>query len=82
MMQDVVDKIKLERGCADCGYNKRSVALDLDHLPEFAKTAGISKMINSDATLDAVLAEIAKCEVVCANCHRIRTENRRATRSS
>lgn len=75
--RNFVNEIKLRRGCADCGYNARAIALDFDHLPEFVKIDNVSKMILSDATLDAIQREIDKCEVVCANCHRIRTEDRR-----
>jgi len=67
-------QFKLERGCIDCGYREHSEALDFDHvrgikLFEFA-SAGTRKP-------SSILEEIAKCEVVCANCHRIRTFNRR-----
>lgn len=67
-------QIKLERGCADCGYRENAVALDFDHLPGTEKKYRVACMAGvSRALIDA---EIAKCEVVCANCHRIRTANR------
>lgn len=67
-------QIKLERGCADCGYRENAVALDFDHLPGTVKKYRVACMAGvSRALIDA---EIAKCEVVCANCHRIRTANR------
>jgi hypothetical protein len=69
-----VAQIKLERGCVDCGYKKHAVALDFDHLPGFEKTAAVSNLLS--CTRERILAEIAKCEVVCANCHRVRTANR------
>ncbi len=68
----LLDAIKVERGCADCGYNADSVALDFDHLGE--KNFNISM---SKRTVQAILQEVATCEVVCANCHRIRTKHRR-----
>jgi hypothetical protein len=62
---------KLEKGCLDCGYNKHHSALDFDHVIGckdlnvcFSKSIGQAKK------------EIEKCEVVCSNCHRIRTYNR------
>ena len=67
--------IKLERGCADCGYNQAAAALDFDHLPGTVKVFSIAQA--SGRTWPTVLEEIAKCEVVCANCHRIRTAKRR-----
>jgi hypothetical protein len=71
-----IQQIKLDRGCADCGYDVNPVALDFDHLPGTEKKYRIATMAAglSRAKIDA---EIAKCEVVCANCHRIRTHERR-----
>jgi hypothetical protein len=66
--------IKLTSGCVDCGYRAHHVALDFDHLPEFEKLFDISRALwRPRKTLGA---EIAKCEVVCSNCHRIRTYER------
>jgi hypothetical protein len=36
----------------------------------------------SKAKIDFLLAEIAKCDVVCANCHAIRTHERRAAKAA
>lgn len=69
--QDMISTIKLERGCADCGYNEYACALDFDHREEEIKLFNVSESI--DKSLDGLLAEIAKCDVVCAICHRIRT---------
>lgn len=57
------------RGCLDCG-ERDPVVLDFDHRGD--KVACVSKLANlcRRETLDA---EIAKCDVRCANCHRIRT---------
>jgi hypothetical protein len=68
--------IKLERGCTDCGYNAHPAALDFDHLPGTTKLSTVSRL--STRNWERVAAEIAKCEVVCANCHRIRTVERNA----
>jgi len=43
-----------------------------DHLPEFEKVDEISSMVASRSR-EAVLAELAKCELVCGNCHVMRT---------
>jgi hypothetical protein len=55
--------------CADCGETD-PIILEFDHLgnKEFAIAAGIR-----GRSWQAVLDEIAKCDVVCANCHRRRT---------
>lgn len=69
----VVQNIKLTRGCADCGYNIHPEALEFDHLgdKEFSISSG------RRYGLDRLMAEIDKCDVVCANCHRVRTADRR-----
>jgi hypothetical protein len=55
--------------CVDCGETDPLV-LELDHLE--AKNFNIAKGVR-DRKWQAVLDEIAKCDVVCANCHRRRT---------
>lgn len=72
---DRINAIKLASGCADCGYSTHPAALDFDHVGD-GKTANVSSLIG--CAWDRVAAEIAKCEVVCANCHRIRTVGRLA----
>jgi hypothetical protein len=68
--------IKLERGCVDCGFNLWPEALEFDHLPGTTKLFNVSDVTrrSDKALLDA---EIAKCEVVCSNCHKHRTARRR-----
>lgn len=68
--------IKMARGCADCGYNKHPAALQFDHLPEHVKLMQVS-MMGTGVRKERLEAEIAKCEVVCANCHAVRTAERR-----
>lgn len=59
----------------DCGYNEHPAALDYDHRPDTSKCFNLGSTVTwSIARIDE---EIAKCDVVCANCHRIRTFNRR-----
>lgn len=56
--------------CVDCGYDENIAALDFDHV-RGKKSRNVSEMINS--TLTALKSEISKCEVRCANCHRVKT---------
>jgi len=70
-----VAQIKLDEGCADCGYNVEPHALQFDHLPDTEKLYNVSQMYH--LAWDRILDEIHKCEVVCANCHAIRTASRR-----
>lgn len=74
--REYIDGLKLSTGCADCGYNAASVALEFDHRPGTLKLCEITRFRNGAGTWDQMLAEIAKCEIVCSNCHRIRTFTR------
>lgn len=58
--------------CVDCGESD-IVVLDFDHLKD--KREDVCRIINS-YSLKSLVEEIAKCEVVCANCHRRRTASR------
>jgi len=71
-LRAIATAIKLDSGCVDCGYNTYPEALDFDHIGD-DKLCDVSKCHNETQ----LLAEIAKCEVVCANCHRRRTALRR-----
>ena len=71
---DWLNKIR-DVPCADCGGRFPPTCMDFDHLPGQVKSFQI--MRNIEFSVDRLLAEIAKCEIVCANCHRIRTESRR-----
>jgi hypothetical protein len=53
--------------------------MDFDHLPGTGKRRSIAHLLHYKS-LDEVKAEIAKCELVCANCHRIRTFVTRGTK--
>lgn len=64
-------KIKLEKGCIDCGYKFHHAALQFDHVK------GEKQMNVCHAkSISSAQMEIEKCEIVCANCHQIRTFNR------
>lgn len=60
-----------DKCCQDCG-NLDSRVLEFDHV-KGNKFSNVSTMINRNFSWDNILIEIAKCEIVCANCHRIRT---------
>ena len=59
--------------CADCGGRFPAVCMDFDHRPGETKVGEISGFTKGIAALKR---EIAKCDLVCANCHRIRTSKR------
>jgi hypothetical protein len=57
-----------EYACMCCGYNKCAAALDFHHLNPDTKDRGIAVMKNYSEK--RLRLEIAKCILVCANCHR------------
>jgi hypothetical protein len=59
--------------CIDCGLTDPA-ALEFDHVGP--KTMEVGKLVREGYRLERVIAEIANCELVCANCHRRRTRLR------
>lgn len=57
----------------DCGGTFPPECMDFDHVRGVKEFAVSKSRFN---TMKRVLAEIAKCDLVCANCHRIRTSKR------
>lgn len=72
------DEYKVAQGCVDCGYNAHPAALDFDHRDPSSKLFGLSS--GGKFGWDKVMAEIAKCDIRCSNCHRIRTAEQRVLR--
>lgn len=72
-----VRSIKESGACSDCGISDFRV-LDFDHLPGQEKRAEVSRMVAYGFSIESIKKEIAKCDLVCANCHRIRTHERNA----
>ncbi len=62
--------------CSDCGIDYPYYILDFDHLPQFEKSFELKASGSKDKSIPQIEAEIAKCEIVCANCHRHRTYTR------
>lgn len=62
--------------CADCKQNYPFYVMEFDHRPDEQKRANLSKLGYGRHSVATITAEIAKCDVVCANCHRIRTHGR------
>lgn len=61
--------------CADCQIAYPSQCMDFDHLSD--KRFNVSEAASGNYSLETIKAEIVKCEVVCSNCHRIRTHKRK-----
>lgn len=58
--------------CMDCGKSYPAYVMDFDHLGEKLFNIG-SAVRERIVSLEAIQLEIAKCDVVCSNCHRERT---------
>lgn len=71
-MKQWVDAFKVEKGCEMCGYNAHPAALDFDHIDRSTKAFDVSQFLGRKSDEDIKL-EIAKCRVLCANCHRIKS---------
>lgn len=70
-----VDKIKAKTPCADCGERFPAICMDFDHLK--GKNKSVSGLVSGAYRLELIKEEIAKCEIVCSNCHRLRTKRRK-----
>lgn len=75
--REYIDNYLSTHPCVDCGYSNIR-ALDFDHV-NGEKRMPVSCMVNLGYTLTAIQEEIAKCEVRCANCHRLITYERSRT---
>jgi hypothetical protein len=56
--------------CIDCG-DSRLVVLEFDHVG--TKTGNVTELARRGCRLRRLEAEVASCEIRCANCHRLRT---------
>jgi hypothetical protein len=63
-----------DRPCADCGIKYPFYVMDLDHREDEEKLGMISQMLKLSE--EGFRREMAKCDVICANCHRERTHQR------
>lgn len=62
--------------CFDCGRSFDWFAMEFDHRAGTDKVAGVTRLAGQ-VSLKRLLEEIEKCDIVCANCHRMRTFARR-----
>lgn len=69
--RDYVRNIKESNPCTDCNEFYHYSQMDFDHLND--KKHSIARLSNSEASIKTIKTEIGKCELVCSNCHRLRT---------
>ena len=67
-----------EHPCVDCGETDVRV-LEFDHEPGSVKVAEVTRLVMNAGSWAVIEAEIAKCSVRCANCHRRVTAARAGT---
>lgn len=72
--REFIQAYKASIRCYDCGGTFPHYVMEFDHC-RGDKTSTVSGLV-SHCTLTKILKEIGKCDVVCANCHRIRTHKR------
>lgn len=61
-----------KKSCIDCGES-RIPTLDFDHIDPSTKKFNISQGFRLNYSWEDILEEVDKCEIRCANCHRIKT---------
>lgn len=69
----LIDEMK-RKPCADCKGMFPPICMDFDHINN-DKNGNVSRMVSS-GNITGALDEASKCEIVCSNCHRIRTAER------
>lgn len=72
--KDYVMNLLLKSKCVDCGNSDPRV-LEFDHV-RGTKEYNVSNLIGAAHPIQRIIDEIAKCEIRCANCHRIVTIER------
>jgi hypothetical protein len=71
----IVQEIKSNNPCTDCGQFFHYSMMDFDHV-RGVKIGDVGTLSGKNAPLKVILEEIEKCELVCANCHRYRSWTR------
>src|SRR5262249_17052462 len=65
-----VEDYKKTHPCARCGFSDFR-ALEFHHRSSGEKDFNVGDMIRSGLSVASIQAEMEKCDVLCANCHRI-----------
>jgi hypothetical protein len=66
--KEKIKKYKEERGCSRCG-EKHISCLQFHHKNPNEKESDINSLIKRNLSIEKIMIEIEKCEVICANCH-------------
>ena len=76
-LREWVEATFKQRPCLDCGGEYPPFVLEFDHRDPAQKQGTISHMVSARRSRKAIQEEVAKCDAVCANCHKIRECARR-----
>lgn len=73
---EYICEYKKMRSCIDCGFcgGEYPQVLEFDHVGK--KSFNLADFKRKTSSLNRIKTEISRCELVCANCHRIRTVKR------
>jgi hypothetical protein len=75
-LRQYLRKMKEAGSCADCEKKYPYYVMEYDHLDSEKKTRCVSISVNY-GSFKTLQKEIDKCELVCSNCHKERTHQRR-----
>lgn len=56
-------------GCQQCGYSRNYAALIFHHRKPSEKSFTLDQRNMANRSLEICLAELRKCDLLCANCH-------------
>jgi hypothetical protein len=56
-----------------CRKRSEGACLQLDHLNMFEKGDSVCSMVNRGESIESIIAEAARCQVLCASCHAVVT---------
>jgi|TARA_B100000902_G_scaffold175349_1_gene169080 hypothetical protein len=77
--QEIIRRFKIIKGCSNCGYKEHQAALEFNHIDRTTKKCTIGRIVHkavlkNDTKGKALLKlELSKCEILCSNCHSIKT---------
>jgi len=77
--REYLNQYKLDKGCASCGYNELPYVLHFDHIDPSSKDKVLKGRYGIEAKwgMDRINKELTKCQILCANCHAIKTHKER-----
>lgn len=69
----IINEIKELNPCMDCHKYYHSWQMDFDHRDQNTKINSITRIIIEQYSIEQIMEEIKKCDLVCANCHAFRS---------